>query len=74
MRARLWNSLADSEAEAGGRRDEDARLFARAEAESRQAAARPAAGLIEFDTPGVLEAHVLSLQALDEKAALLYTS
>jgi len=68
-RARVYHTLGDV-----AKRGQDAALFARAEALSAQAAARPCGQLLEFAAPGALEAHLEQLSALDAEAAAIYAS
>ena len=56
----------------GELRDHDARLFQHAEQARAQAACRCAGQLLEFATPGALEAHMTQLKALDAEASALY--
>jgi len=74
LRARIWNSLTDVEADALDQRDRDAELFCRAEEEAKRAAMRPSGAVFEYAEPGVLEAHLQRLKELDAEAATLYAS
>ena len=74
LRARIWNSLTDVEADALDQRDRDAELFCRAEEEAKRAAMRPSGAVFEYAEPGVLEAHLQRLKELDAEAVALYAS
>jgi hypothetical protein len=67
IRARIWQSIGSTEV-----RDRDARLFAHAEREAAKAASRVAGRLLDFATPGALEAHMAQLKALDAEASGFY--